>query len=233
MRFGNYTAGLVLALLLIGSGAQAQVPAYDLQAAGYTGTFNWAGQLGLAFDVVSPVQVTALGAFDSGQDGFAGTVTARLWRSSDQSLLAIQNFTGTSTATAGVFNGDHRFLNLVSPLTLTAGRYIVSVSNFLGADKAGLVGSGGFIHDTFNTGGGLLSIASVTTGYYSESANPTLYPGQTFGSDPLWVNSASFLFQAPGGPPVTVTPEPGSAALLCGLLMTGVGFTTRRCRARK
>ena len=60
----------------VGSGA---VIAYNI-AAGMNGNQAWGGVLGMDFDVEHAINVTALGAFDSGSNGILGTtITTELW----------------------------------------------------------------------------------------------------------------------------------------------------------
>jgi hypothetical protein len=53
-------------------------------AGGTTGTQDYAGALGMDFEVVRPGLVTRHGVFDDGANGLRTTLTAQLWRRDDR-----------------------------------------------------------------------------------------------------------------------------------------------------
>lgn len=70
------------------------------------------------FDVVEPILVTELGAFDSGQDGFDQAPVVRLYDRDTQAEVAATTFPAGATAR---LVGTHRFVPLAMPLALPAG----------------------------------------------------------------------------------------------------------------
>lgn len=101
---------------------------------GAVGTQDFGGSFGLDFVVLRPIEVTRLGAFDSGADGLARTITSELWLRNDagtpdnpaddrgREILAAQQFTAE---TPGGLAGSHRLLTLPQPLLLEPGAYTI------------------------------------------------------------------------------------------------------------
>lgn len=127
--------------------------------------------LGNDFNVNAPIQILSLGVFDSGGDGLLGTMVARIYDRDTQLSLASITFTGSD----GVLIGGSRFLNLPTPLTLSAGFHgVVSVA-YLGSplepDGNLRMGPGNW---TTDDGGGLISF--VGEGRHSWSGSGDVFP---------------------------------------------------------
>ncbi len=214
-------------LTLMSSHARSQAfTAYDLSttAAGdnYIGQQSFMGTLGMAFDVnAAAIKVTSLGVFDSGRDGFHNVLTAYLFNRDTHALIASQTFSGTSDATAGELDGYHRFKAPNTEIRLGPGHYVIAAGGFSNADLNGAETVPGFVQDSFNSGGGL--ITAVAPSLYAEAfLGPGAYPNSTFGDSLAW-NAGSFQYSL-------FVPEPSSVALLCSLLGIGGSVAYRRTR---
>src|SRR5215831_16354132 len=75
------------------------------------------GSLGQNFTVNSPITVSQLGVFDSGQNGIIGTLAVAIFSSTGTQVTPTETFTGL----AGTLIGGDRFLPLPSPVTLGPG----------------------------------------------------------------------------------------------------------------
>lgn len=228
--------GLVaLCLILLSSHARSQTfTAYDLTEAdagsSYVGNEAWAGSVGMAFDVNAPaIKITALGVFDSGRDGFHHVLTTYLWNRDTHELISTQTFSGTTDATAGTLEGYHRFKDVAGgELILNTGHYVIAADGFAddaaGADLNGNGLIAGFVSDTFNNGGGLIS--AVAPSQYSEAAYGLgQYPNSTEGGA-LNFNAGTFQYSL-------FVPEPGTTSLLVSMFGVGGSFAFRRARRRR
>jgi hypothetical protein len=208
-------ASLALLLVAVGPARAGVIQAYF--TADTTGNQAFGGNLGLDFNVNSPITVTALGAFDSGGLGFAPGITVGLFQrlpggdpSNDHTgtLLASLTITGTQ----GTVSGNYRFVDLATPLVLPAGFYDIEAVGFNGTNlNLNENFNDGSLIQT-NDGGGLLSF--VGSGRFD--GNGTLdYP--FFTTDQQGFNTSSHVFgggsllYTPGG---SVVPEPSTLALL-------------------
>jgi hypothetical protein len=213
-----------LAVLLGGGPVSADIIAYS--TANTTGNQSFTGNLGNDFNVNSPILVTQLGAFDSGQDGFVNTITVGLFQrlpggnpNTDVTgmLLASLTLTGTN----GTLAGNYRFLPLAQPLVVQPGFYDIDAVGFGASDRNGNenVAVPGFAVTT-NSGGGLISF--VGTGRFDN--NTTLdYPPNS-GANQGFPNLSPHPF-AGGSFEFTAAPvpEPSTLALLSlgGLALAG------------
>jgi len=173
------------------------------------GNQNYTGGLRMDFDLSRSITVTSLGAFDSAQDGFVGSITVDLYRrSGTPAILASQTFTGT----LGTLIDGSRFLTLLTPLILPSGfQGSIVAHGYSASDLNGNVGC--------NSG---------ACGVNSVDANPTT---NSLGSAITFVGG-SYYSGATGLPPtadtgpanryeagtfeaaLTPTPEPASFLLL-------------------
>jgi len=218
-----------LCLTLLSSYAHSQTfTAYDLNTPGYLGNTNFAGNLAMQFDVnAANIQITSLGIFDSGGDGFHHVMTTYLYDRDTHALITSQNFSGTTTATAGTLIGNNRYIDLATPLILGPGHYVVSAYGFLndglGLDMTGAEDRPGFVQDTFNDGGGL--ITAVSPSLYSEAyLGPGVYPTSTLGDALAW-NAGTFQYSL-------FVPEPNTVALMFSLVGVGGSLAFQHARRR-
>ena len=191
------------------------------------------GNLAQEFTPNQNILVTALGAFDSGLDGFgAANITVAIYNSVG-TTLASQTFTGTTTGTAGTLgnaadgnSSAYRFLS-VSPITLYAGQTYAIVASGLGSTlNPDYNSGGGATLITANTGGGLLSFGND---YYSTLGGP-VYPngGMALGGSQAGLYGAgTFNFTS-----LTPVPEVDTFAIaavsMLGLVFIGRNLAPRR-----
>src|SRR5207244_3023772 len=91
-------------------------------------------QFGMDFNVLSPISVSSLGVFDSGQDGFLGTITVSIYNRLTQTVVP-----GLSLAISGLqgtLNVGDRLVLLSSPVILPAGFQGSIVTDGLGNPDA-------------------------------------------------------------------------------------------------
>ncbi len=187
-----------------GSDPGPDYQAYTLNAGNAAGNQNANAALGLDFNVNAgqTITITQLGVYAASNNGtpftFASSHTAYIYQRNDS------NNTGTVlasvNATASVWNAGrptsdgYRFLPLATPLTLTAGTYMV-VAEAFGADKdlnTGIYFGGNA--GTFTDGGGRLS--SVGASPYGV---PGIYPTNpnTFPAYNIEYGAGNFVFNPP------------------------------------
>jgi hypothetical protein len=177
---------LVMALWL-GSQARADFIAYNTPNKG--GNQGWGGNLGLDFDVNTPIVVTQLGTFNHGQGTFgpSTTIIVALW--SRHHTGSTPNDTESDTAGAplplatmafyqydpGTLVGNYAFKPLATALTLQPGSYTISAHGYNGDDLNGNEDIPNFSVAT-DDGGGLISF--VGTGRFDPA--PGLVPAGGF-----------------------------------------------------
>ena len=109
--------GALVALLSVAATASADTIVFTNQP----GPGSQQGYLlGMDFTVNSPVSVTQLGAFDSGGDGFSGTIQVGIFDVNGDPLTALVSTTLTGTAQPLV--GASRF-RTITPYLLGPGTY--------------------------------------------------------------------------------------------------------------
>ncbi len=173
---------------------QPELAAYSVPA-GTQGNQNYGGSLGMDFSVERSVSVTALGAFDSGGDGFALPIRVQLWTRdengtpdnfADDAGLAVLADVAFSAANPGVADGGSRFLALAAPLVLPVGAYSIVAWGYgdteLNGNAGGLAalwtvheGEGSLIAD----GGGRFGSAGAWPANL-DSGPPNRYAAGTF-----------------------------------------------------
>jgi hypothetical protein len=187
---------------------------------------GFAGSLGQLFTVNQSVTVSQLAYWDNNQDGVTqgGPISVALFTRTGTASGAIIagteiDFTGTMGTLTGptYINGQFRTLNLVSPVTLTAGDYAVVAWGFgNGADS--FVGGNGTAAG-FDTFGGALTF--LAPGYYGS-------PGGTFpttGDGGGTYLAGSFVVAA-------AIPEPGTWAAIAGVAaLAAAGWRAARRRS--
>jgi Ca2+-binding RTX toxin-like protein len=143
--------------------------AYQVPA-GTVGQQAFTGPLGMDFDVNQPVVVTKLGVFDSGSDGLAVPLTARLYNRDTQAEVTELTFAAGQT---GTLVGGSRFLPLPAPVLLPAGFHGTIVAEGYSPSEP----DGNFVAQpitwTTNDGGGLLSFVGSSRFGFTPGAFPT------------------------------------------------------------
>jgi Bacterial TSP3 repeat len=122
--------------------------AYAVEA-GITGNEDFTGSLGMDFRVNAAVRVIALGAFDSGSDGFASAITVELWSRNDNGTPDVFDDDSGGERLAevvltpeepGTLRGGNRFKDLEAPLRLAPGAYVIVASGYGHGDSNGNLG---------------------------------------------------------------------------------------------
>ena len=157
--------------------------------------------VGLEFEVNSPITVYALGIYDSGQNGIAGSLTADLMTLTG-TIKASATFSGTYALI-----GNYQFQS-ITPVTLSPGDYYLSGYGWTSTDpEQNCTYPGGGLCPTFVTSSLVTSVLSVYGGGFDPPGTlPTnSYPGDVF-------DSANIEFTA-------ATPVPAALPLFA----TGLG----------
>jgi len=123
------------------------------------GNQNFNGSLGMSFDVLSPINVTHLGAFDSSQDGFSSQVSVGIFDRNTQALVTeVALFNGTTAPLIG----QSRFFD-IADVQLGIGNYSIVAQGFNASNPNGNAGAVAPA-PTINTGG---LISFVGGGFYN------------------------------------------------------------------
>ncbi|MGA2620595.1 MAG: PEP-CTERM sorting domain-containing protein [Thermoguttaceae bacterium] len=237
----------VLALLVValvcGLVVQAKADYVALSTPDLVGNQTWTGNLGLDFNVASPIWVTALGAYDSSGNGFSSTITVGLYQRSTTapppltagnpstehygSLLASKSLLGTPAD----WEGDYRYVPLSSAIQLQPGDYSIVAVGFGSGNPNGNenISPPSFIVNAYS--GSQLSF--VGTGRY-DSKTTLDYPYYTTAQNgypnvtPEVFAAGSFEFSL-ANPAVIGVPEPTGIVALLGLAGMGlIGLVWRR-----
>jgi hypothetical protein len=232
MKRAFWTVGLLGAAVMLASSAGAQsFIAYDL-ATPVLGTQNFPSTFGLDFKVNSVITIQALGVFDAATvPGTAHTITDTLVTTiyNRDTQQAVPGLSVTFTAVSpGTLVGGNLFKPVGGLLgvSLVPGNYTLASTGFINANKLGASSDPGFTADTYNEGGGLITIDKA---HFRYNENVPAFNGQDkFPLNTLngQLNTGSLKF-APS------TPEPGTVSLFLGLATVGAGagFRLRRRRA--
>lgn len=246
-------AGITAALLGLGATAKADSTFFDigLSANGgvATGANGFTNAAGRDFQVLSNITINSLGAFDSGQNGFAGTTKVAIVQfnlgsnprgstmannggtlaSSDGTVVAQLSFNGSSTSTAGTFGSDSafRFKPLVTPITLTPGYYELSWSGFSSSDPFYDPRTSPSLVTSYNFGGGATNLLRPdgTSATYNRAGSGGA-PWGNRGDGPWGYVGGTFTYTATS----SSTPEPGSLALIGAAIVGSSAISFRRRR---
>ncbi len=102
---------------------------------GTMGNQDFAGAVGMDFEVRRDIVVSRLGVFDDGSDGLLQPITARLWDLTSQAEIATLEFTPDEP---GELVGGSRFKDLALPILLPAGfRAAISAEGYGLVDEVG------------------------------------------------------------------------------------------------
>jgi hypothetical protein len=180
------------------------------------GNQSFTGALGMDFNVLSPILVTHLGAFDSAQDGFRGAVQVGIFNRDNQALVGVS---ATLTGTTQPLLGNSRYADVVD-FVLPQGNYSIVAVGFSSGDPNGNLNLGGAGPSVDNGNGAIAFVGSsrwATTGVLtfpltSDSGSSTLY------------DAGTFRF-------TTAVPEAGTAwMLIAGFAFLGIACRRSGCR---
>jgi len=177
----------------------ADIEAASPTVVAYSGTITTGNQtytenLGMVFTVVSPIKVTALGAFDDGQNGLSRPIQVGIVREADGMVVA-----GPITMN-GAFDpleANHRMRD-IAPIMLPPGVYhIVALGYGAGEQNGNGNPSGPFT--TTNGNGGLITFTGSSYGGTSFGL-----PASAFGI-PNVFHAGTFKYRSAAAPSVNVT----------------------------
>ena len=97
---------------------------------GTVGNQNFAGALGMDFEVNSAIVVSELGAFDSGSDGLFLPIKVELWSREGDSGIEILAELDFDENDEGILEGGHRFKELNEPIILDSGSYTIVATGY-------------------------------------------------------------------------------------------------------
>ena len=164
---------------------------------------------GWVFDVLTSVDVTALGVGDFDSDGLAISHDVGIFRQSDQSLLASLTIPGGTSAT--LLNG-FRYLSLGSSVLLSPDRYVIAMT---------MPSGNGDLQSIANSSVGTAAeIAYLTSAF--DGGSSLAFPNSSFnGAFAEGMFGPNFQFDS------AAVPEPAS------LLLFGSGVVTVLVRRRR
>jgi hypothetical protein len=201
----------LLALVSLPAHAQTQALDFASQSGGITS--NSSATFGWSFNLSTTINVTQLGVFDAGNNGFANSHQVGLWNSSQVLLASTTLASGLSGTPVSSASGTGSFrYAAVTNVVLTPGTYYL--------------GAGYLANDVDSVFTGLPTLASGLT---FDAARLTL-SSFTFPSTSTAANGyfgPNFRFTAVS----TAAPEPGSLALLLPIMGTA-GMVIRKRRKK-
>jgi hypothetical protein len=165
--------------------------------ANQNGNSTWGGSLGMDFEVISPITITHLAAFDHARDGFTGTITVQLQQrdtagtpatfTDDTGTLTLEQLTFTN-AEPGDLGGCFRWKPLAEPRTLAPGTYTIISWGYTGSDSyySSQNQAGDFNHPSLRWDGG---------SRYANNNQPGGWPQNVPGNFPdYYAGSLNFRF---------------------------------------
>jgi hypothetical protein len=216
VRFHRYSNVIMVAVALIAGAVVAQrargaEPTPLLSASGGSGPNSVSFTLGWEFTVgAQPIQVTALGLWDSGADGFAAPHAVGVWNASGSSLLGQVT---VPAGTAAALNAGDRYTDLLVPVDLAAStKYVIGAAYNSDDPYRWFGGFGDFANNHVN--------GDITVGFgRNESGSSLTFPTGT----------TSAVYTGPNALFVNV-PEPAGAGVLVGVAVAAAPIRSRRRR---
>ncbi len=181
--------------------------AYVVEA-GTVGTQAYPNGLGMDFDVITPVIVSRLGAFDSGGNGIFASVplTTQIFTRNGNSGSLLASLTFSSTDPGTLVDGS-RFKPLATPLLLNPGSYTVVSYGYDNNNPNGNLGTGNAKTWSTDDGGGMISFVGVSRHGVSGSTGPGTFPASLDGGPADRYAAGTFEFTAvPAAPLILAQP---------------------------
>ncbi len=167
--------------------------------AGTVGSQANAFTFGESFTINKPIELTSLGAFDSGGDGFTQPITVVLYDQATRAILAQVTFTPDDP---GTLVGGSRFKTLAQPITLLPGfQGVIAAYGFSATDPAGDAGANAPAWTTNNDVGRL----TFNNGVFATAAGafPAMNNASSFANP---YAAGTFLFREPAWTQTADTP---------------------------
>ncbi len=187
--------------------------------AGTVGTQAYPNGLGMDFDVITPIIVTSLGAFDSGGNGLSGSapLTTQIFTRNGNSGNLLTGLT-FNFADPGTLVGGSRLKPLPSPILLNPGSYSIVSYGYDANNLNGNLGAGNAKTWSTEDGGGLIAFVGASRHGVSSSTGPGTFPASPDGGPADRYAAGTFTFRAvPAAPLILSHPtnqflRPGSNA---------------------
>lgn len=181
-----------------------------------TGNQWFSGALGMDFDVNQDIYITALGIFDSGQDGIKNNIDCIIYDRETQQVVASRSFSPTSM---GHGDGTSNFLTFNAPLLLKAGfkGSIVAQGYGILEKNGNSFVAGNSYAVSLNDGGGLISFTGK-----SRNGNFGAFPTNV-DLNVAQYGAGNFRYHA-----VNPVPEPTAMAILAFTLASALRVRKRR-----
>lgn len=194
---------------------------FTLQTANNTtGNQAYSG-VGVEFAVNSPILVSALGIFDSNQDGISALPTDPLSAylfTSTGSVMASMTFDSTSQGTFDPTSGY--WFKPITPVTLTPGTYVLAGYGWTGNDLEHNCFIGG-VCETFNNGGGIVAFVDSRFGGGND-------PAGTFPTNLSSAISTNLDYNSAANMQFAAVPTPAAIWLFGSALAGLIGLGRRK-----
>lgn len=148
--------------------------------------------LGWKFSITAPTSIEALGVYDSGQDGLAGSAQVGLWLATGGDPIAQAT---VPSGTAGTLDGHFRFTPIAPTLLIPGTEYIVG-SYLSGELATALFGGNGIVDPRVNvidvrySGNAAFSFPGLT----DPGTDGAAFLGGNFQLTPVPLPAAAWLF---------------------------------------
>lgn len=180
--------------------SSGQYQAYKTSSS--VGNQSWQGELGMDFNVINPITINALGAFDDGSGGIAGTQSGgvRVAIFNRNTQLIVTGLDVNISGSSDPLVSNHR-IRSISPVTLPAGQYTIVAKGYSNIER-----NGNSQNAATSVENGLGAIQFVGTARYSANtpagfAFPTIIDG---GPSNRYM-AGTFTFTTGGANMVTLT----------------------------
>jgi HYR domain len=191
--FKNFVAFIIW--IAFGLNAHSQCPIfYAYNGIDSIGNQNYTENLGMIFTVNQSIKVSALGAFDSKQDGLKAPITVGIFSIVGSTLVAGPV---TLSGTSDPLYVRHR-VQSISPVVLPPGQYVVVALGYGPLEANGNTNLGN-LPTTLNTNGGLVTFNSASFGGTVLGVPPSAF------AVPNGFHAGTFLYTLSDTTPPTIS----------------------------